>query len=153
MADDKTEYRVVTHNTTRVLRPLIREAVYRIGREAIVNTFKHARATRVEVEVEYEGNRFRLLVRDDGRGIDPEVLQTGREDHWGLPGMRERAESIGGTLKLRSRSGAGTEVELTVPGPIAFDNHRQPGPHRWRSRLGFGKREKTTHTNGNGRSE
>jgi signal transduction histidine kinase/ligand-binding sensor domain-containing protein len=158
MVDDGTEYRVVTHNTTRVLRPSIREAVYRIGREAIVNTFKHARATHVEVEVEYEGNRFRLLVRDDGRGIDPEVLQTGRENHWGLPGMRERAESIGGTLKLRSRSGAGTEVELTVPGPIAFDNHHQPGSQRWRSRLGFGKREettreKTTQKNGNGRPE
>ena len=144
MIDDRTEYRVVTHSTTRVLRPSIREAVYRIGREAIANTFKHAHAGHVEVQVEYAGGHFRLLVRDDGRGIDPEVLQAGREGHWGLPGMRERAESIGATLKLRSRTGAGTEVELTVPGPIAFDTSGHHGLYKWRSWMRFGKKEKMT---------
>ncbi|HVU46844.1 MAG TPA: two-component regulator propeller domain-containing protein [Terracidiphilus sp.] len=153
MIDDKTEYRVVTHSTTRVLRPSIREAVYRIGREAIANTFKHANAQHVEVQVEYAGGRFRLLVRDDGRGIDPDVLQAGREGHWGLPGMRERAESIGGTLKLRSRTGAGTEVELTVPGPIAFDSSNRDGVYRWRRWMSFGRKEKTMQTNGSRRPQ
>jgi signal transduction histidine kinase len=71
--------------------------------------------------VEYARTFVRVLVSDDGCGIDPSVLDTGRAGHWGLPGMRERSEKIGATLKLRSRTGAGTEVQLTVPGAIAFD--------------------------------
>lgn len=59
-------------------------------------------------------------MRDDGCGIAAHVLDSGREGHWGLPGMRERAEGIGAGLKLRSRIGAGTEVELTIPGALAF---------------------------------
>lgn len=115
-----TEYRVRTESAIRALRPSIRDEVYRIGREAIVNSFKHAKAGSVEVEVEYAGSRFRVLVRDDGVGIDPAIMTNGKDGHWGLTGMRERADSIGATLKLRSRLGAGTEVELTVPGSIAF---------------------------------
>jgi signal transduction histidine kinase len=62
-----------------------------------------------------------MLVRDDGRGIDPEVVRSGTDGHWGLAGMRERAESIGAGFKVRSRAAAGTEVELTVPGDVAFE--------------------------------
>jgi ligand-binding sensor domain-containing protein/signal transduction histidine kinase len=128
--EDKPGYRVIASNTPRPVRPMIRDQVYRIGREAIANAFVHAKANSVEVEVDYAGGYLRLLVRDDGRGIDPYVLHSGRDGHWGLPGMRERSECIGASLKVRSRIGAGTEVELTVPGAIAFEN----GPHRPMSR-------------------
>ena len=73
------------------------------------------------MEVEYASRFFRVLVRDDGSGIDQRVLDEGREGHWGLPGMRERAQNIGASLKLRSRIGSGTEVELTIPGASAYE--------------------------------
>jgi signal transduction histidine kinase len=96
--------------------------VYRIGREAVVNAFRHAHAKNIEVEIEYGPKRFRFVVRDDGRGINPDILNAGREGHWGLPGMRERAERIGGRLSVWSRTSSGTEVELSVPGPVAFES-------------------------------
>jgi ligand-binding sensor domain-containing protein len=129
---EKIGYRVVAQSATRPLRPLIRDEVYRIGREALVNAFRHSSASIVEVEVDYASNYLRVMVRDDGRGIDPVVLQTGREGHWGLVGMRERSESIGGKLKLRSRVGAGTEIELVVPSTIAFEGQPHHTPSRWR---------------------
>jgi signal transduction histidine kinase len=99
---------------------VIRDEVYSIGREAIVNAFRHARAATIEVELQHSASQLRVLVRDDGCGIDHQVLEAGREGHWGLSGMRERARRIGATLKVSSRHGAGTEVELRVPGDIAF---------------------------------
>jgi signal transduction histidine kinase len=125
--DENANYRVKSQVGTRPLRPMIRDEVYRIGREAIVNAFLHAQAGNIDVEVEYTNRFFRVLVRDDGRGIDPRVLDTGRDGHWGLTGMRERSESIGASLKLRSRIGAGTEVELTVPSAVAYESQSR-GP-------------------------
>ena len=137
---EKVGYRVVAQSATRPLHPLIRDEVYRIGREALVNAFRHSSASTVEVEVDYASNYLRVMVRDDGRGIDPDVLQTGREGHWGLVGMRERSESIGGKLKLRSRVGAGTEIELVVPSAIAFEGHLHHTPSRhWLSRERYEK--------------
>ncbi len=129
--EDKLEYRVITQGTTRPLRLQIRDEVYRIGREAIANAFMHAGAKSVEVEIEYAGKHLRLLVRDDGSGIDPHVLDAGREGHWGLAGMRERSEGIGASLKLRSRVDAGTEVELTIPAAIAFESGPGGPISRW----------------------
>ena len=129
--DDKIAYRVIAQSTARPLRLQIRDEVYRIGREAIVNAFVHAKANSVEVDIEYARRYFRILVRDDGCGIDAHVLDSGREGHWGLPGMRERAEGIGAGFKLRSRIGAGTEVELTIPGAIAFEDELNGPISRW----------------------
>jgi signal transduction histidine kinase/ligand-binding sensor domain-containing protein len=129
--DEKIGYRVIAHSDTRPLRPLIRDEVYRIGREALVNAFLHAKANSVEVEVEYASTYLRILVRDNGCGIDPQVLQAGREGHWGLPGMRERSEGIGASLRLRSRVGAGTEIELTVPSTIAFESQSRSVMSLW----------------------
>jgi PAS domain S-box-containing protein len=92
----------------------------RIGREALVNAFSHSRADCVEFEIEYADSDLRMRVRDNGRGIDPQVLRTGRDGHWGLAGMRERAAKIGGMLNISSTAAAGTEVQLSIPGRIAF---------------------------------
>lgn len=129
--DGKTDYRVIVDSATRPIRPLIRDEVYRIGREALLNAFKHAHANRIEVEVEYASRHLRVLVRDDGRGIDPQVLHSGLEGHWGLDGIRERSKGIGADLRLRSRIGAGTEVDLTVPGSIAFEKGSDGNISRW----------------------
>jgi signal transduction histidine kinase/ligand-binding sensor domain-containing protein len=133
VVDGKISYRVIVRNETRSVRPLIRDEVYRIGREALVNAFRHSHANNIELEVEYASKYLRILVRDDGRGMDDLVLQSGRKGHWGLPGMRERSESIGASLRLRSRIGAGTEVELTVPGTIAFESQPHGSLSRWLS--------------------
>ena len=112
--------RVIVEGTPRQLHPIIRDEAYRIGREALANAFRHSQATKIEIELEYSGKQLRILVRDDGIGIDPDVLQSGRDGHWGLAGMRERAESIGARLKVWSRANAGTEVELLIPSQVAF---------------------------------
>lgn len=113
-------FKVIVEGQPRSLNPVMRDEIYRIGREALVNAFRHARAKSIEMELEYRPRNFRFLVRDDGCGIDDSVLRSGREGHWGLPGMRERAERIGGQLHVWSRAAAGTEVVLSVPGHIAF---------------------------------
>jgi ligand-binding sensor domain-containing protein/signal transduction histidine kinase len=117
---DEVKYRVIVSNTSRPVHPEIRDEVYRIGREAVVNAFRHARANSIEVEIEYASDYLLVLIQDDGCGIDPEILRLGREGHWGLSGMRERAEGLGARLKVGPRAKGGTEVELFVPGTIAF---------------------------------
>ena len=109
------DFRVIVLGSARKLRPLIRDEVYHIGRELLVNAFRHSRASCIEVELDYARKRFRMVVRDDGCGIDPRVLHAGREGHWGLPGIRERAERVGARLRVWSRAAAGTEVALSVP--------------------------------------
>jgi signal transduction histidine kinase len=126
--DEKVEFRLIVEGRSRALHPMIRDEVYRIGREALVNAFRHARARRIEVELDYAPGSFRLLVRDDGCGIDPVMVTEGREGHWGLRGMRERAERIGARLKVRSSASAGTEVELWAPGQVAFEARDATGP-------------------------
>jgi signal transduction histidine kinase/ligand-binding sensor domain-containing protein len=115
------EYRVIVEGPPRPLRPIARDEVYRIGREALVNAFRHSGATRVEIELEYGPKELALLVRDDGRGMGP---QPSGDGHFGIVGMHERARRIGGTLKIRSRAAAGTEVELRIPARLAFERQR-----------------------------
>jgi Signal transduction histidine kinase len=117
---ERIDYQVTVEGASRPLQPIIRDAVYRIGREALVNAFRHSRASNIEVVLKYGSKHLRILVRDNGCGIDPQVLHSGREGHWGLSGMRERAEEIGARLKVRSDA-AGTEVDLSIPGDIAFE--------------------------------
>ena len=134
-AEEQINFSVIVEGKPQPLHPVIRDEVYRIGHEALVNAFRHARAKSIEAEVEYLANSLHLLVSDDGIGIDTQVLQAGRDGHWGLSGMRERAEKIGARFKVRSRAMAGTEVELTVPGRIAFQNQVGSFPLRWFTRL------------------
>jgi len=128
--------RVVTRGDARVVRPEVRNEIYRIGREAIANGYVHSGAATIEVEVQYARTQLGLLVRDDGRGIDPSILESGRDGHWGLSGIRERSRRIGATLKLRSRPGAGTEIELVIPGHIAFEDDSGNSTPWWLSWLG-----------------
>jgi signal transduction histidine kinase len=132
---EDTTFRVIVEGSARPLHPIVRDEVYRIGREAVVNAFRHSRAKHITVEVSYLENQLRLLITDDGCGINPEVLQSGRDGHWGLSGMRERAERIKASLKLRSRIGSGTEVELSVPTRVAFEAQSSNGPLRWLNKL------------------
>lgn len=121
-------FRVLVEGRSRPLHPLIRDEVYRIGREALLNAYRHAGAQSIEVALEYAPHHLRVRVRDDGRGIDDEVLRAGRDGHWGLSGMRERAERIGARLTVWSRPGAGTEIDLTIPGHRAFQKGSGEGP-------------------------
>jgi signal transduction histidine kinase len=133
-AQEASGFRIIVEGERAPLHPLLRDDVYRIGREALINAFRHARAKKIEVELKYSPSQLRILVRDDGRGIDPHILKSGRDGHFGLSGMRERAEQIGARMHIYSGAGAGTEVELSVPGHIAFQGHSRPRL-KW-----FGKR-------------
>src|SRR5262249_11927801 len=115
---DEVGFRVIVDGQPRPLHYLLRDEVYRIGREALVNALRHSQAKNIEVELQYAASQLRVRVRDNGCGIDPQVLRSGRDGHWGLPGMRERAERIGARLQVWSSAAAGTEVELSVPGQI-----------------------------------
>ncbi len=114
-----TGFRVVVEGRKRELRAPLCDEIYRIGREAIVNALRHAQANRIEAEIEYGPAELRIAVRDNGCGIDPRLLQ--RNGHWGLQGMRERAERIGAQLRILSKVALGTEVELCVPSRLAFE--------------------------------
>jgi signal transduction histidine kinase len=98
----------------RALNPVIQEQLFLIGREAVMNALRHSEATKIEVEVQYLRSLVGLFVRDNGRGIDPEVVQKVTGSHWGLRGMRDRAENIGARFGMYSRPGAGTEVRVAV---------------------------------------
>jgi signal transduction histidine kinase len=114
-------FQVTMEGQPRTLSPLLQDEIYRIAREVLRNAFQHACAHRIEAAIQYDPDRFRLRIRDDGKGIDRTVLQEGaRSGHWGLPGIRERAKRIGARLTLWSESGAGTEVELTVLASVAY---------------------------------
>ena len=126
-------FSVGVEGETRDLHPIVRDEVYRIAAEALRNAFRHAHAGRVEVDIRYDDEQFRLRVRDDGKGIDPAVLANqGLEGHYGLRGMAERAALIGGKLAVWSEAGGGTEVELRLPASIVYaTSPRRP----WWSRL------------------
>ena len=141
LAADSSGYRPAFHvaaeGATRNLHPILRDEVYRISGEALRNTFRHAHAHKVEVEIRYDDEQFRLSVRDDGRGIDPAFLsRQGSDGHFGLRGMRERATLIGGKLTVWSEVEAGTEVELRVSAATAYMNVQKAS---WLSRKLAGK--------------
>jgi signal transduction histidine kinase/ligand-binding sensor domain-containing protein len=120
--DGPAAFRVIVEGQPCRLHPLIRDEVYRIGKEAVANAFRHAGAKSIDLALEYSSDQLRVVVRDDGSGIDPKVIQLGRDGHWGLMGMRERAERIGASLKVSSSVSGGTEVDLRIPGRIAFQS-------------------------------
>jgi signal transduction histidine kinase/ligand-binding sensor domain-containing protein len=119
-AGQKPDLRVHVEGAPRDLAPLVRDEVYRIAGEALRNAFRHSHAQQIEVEIRYDPRQLRLRVRDDGKGIDPKVLEGGRAGHHGLPGMQERAKLVGGKLAIWSELDSGTEAELTIPAAVAY---------------------------------
>ena len=119
------------------LHLIIRDEIYRISREALCNAFKHAHALRIEAEIVYGQRVFQLRIRDDGEGIPAEIVEQGRSGHYGIPGMRERARQIGADLTVWSRAGAGTEIEISLAGSVAY----RTSPRRSRFRLFQKKRD------------
>jgi signal transduction histidine kinase len=115
-----TRFRMIIEGQPRRLTACVREEAYWIGREALVNACRHSGGQSIEMGIGYRSDRVRLVVRDNGCGIDPEVLGSGRHGHWGLVGMRERAERIKAQLRVLSRVKCGTEIELSIPGCVAF---------------------------------
>jgi signal transduction histidine kinase len=119
--EDVVAFRLAVEGHPREFHPIIRDELYSITREALRNAFNHAHAHRIEVEITYAKRLFRLRIRDDGEGIPPEVLKQGRPGHYGLNGMRERAEQMGAKFGIWSgATGAGTEIELTISGSTAY---------------------------------
>jgi signal transduction histidine kinase len=123
-ADQKEpmEFRIVIEGSAHALRPNLHAEVFRIAREALRNAFNHSQGRQIETEMAYTESLFRIRIRDDGKGMDSdERLKAERSGHWGLRGMRERAEHLGGEFRVWSEPGAGTEIELTIPAPVAYE--------------------------------
>ena len=115
-------FRVVVEGKARPVAPIVRDDVYRIAREALRNAAQHSQAPHIEAELHFAERALILRIRDDGIGADANVASEARRaGHWGLQGMRERAESIGARLDVWSEHGAGTEVELSIPAHVAYD--------------------------------
>jgi signal transduction histidine kinase len=124
---EAAKFQVLIEGEAHGLHPVLQVEIYRIAREGLRNAFTHAQAQNIETEIAYGKRIFRLRIRDDGKGIDPVVLKEGeRAGHFGLPGMRERAKRIGGQLNVWSEPGAGTEMEFTIPGPVAYRSNPLP---------------------------
>jgi signal transduction histidine kinase len=118
------------------MHPIVRDEVYRIGYEAIRNACVHSQATHLQVGLTY-GEDLVLRVRDNGVGIDPDVVGKGKEGHFGLQGMRERASRIMAKLAVETSTVSGTEIKLVVPGSIIYRRTISDGrkPHAIRSLL------------------
>lgn len=141
-SSDAISFRVISDGEPRLLHPILRDEVYRIGREALINAFRHARADRIELEISYGQRSFTVSIRDNGCGIDPQVLRSGRDGHWGLSGMKERAGRIGAEFHLYSSPGGGTEVVFSLPARIAYRDYQTKTPSlvRFWARLGHSRR-------------
>ena len=126
-ADSKAEYQVIIEGQPRELVPTVRDDVYRIVREAVRNAYQHAKAHHITIEILFGDIELSICVRDDGIGVDPEILARGsREGHWGLLGIRERSESLGGHLEIRSDRNVGTEIHLRIAAKIAYASEPIP---------------------------
>ena len=133
------KFRVEVQGEPQELHPILRDEIYRTAVEALRNAFRHSQAQQIEVEIEYGERLFRLRVRDDGRGFDPNIFPgQDRQGHYGLRGMRERAKIAGGKLKIWSEAGAGTEVELEIPASHAY---AKAPKHSWRRAIAGTRQE------------
>jgi signal transduction histidine kinase len=122
LADQTTsEFSVNIHGEPTDLTVAVKEELYRIGVEALLNAFRHADATKIEIELGYDVVALTLRVRDNGRGFDVGSLEAGsRPGHFGLVGLRERAHQIGAELQIKTHDGAGTEVSCRIDARTAY---------------------------------
>jgi len=117
------QLRIIVSGKPWTLDSEIQEQLFLVGREAVINALRHSKATKIEVEIQYQRDLLRVFVRDNGCGINPEAVQRGSDSHWGLRGMRKRAEKLGARFAIWSRTGAGTEMCVALPVAVA---KRQP---------------------------
>jgi signal transduction histidine kinase len=121
-AGSGTRVDVIVEGPERPLNALAGNDVLQVGRQAITNAFQHAHATEIHVLLSYGRQQFRLRVQDNGRGMTEDALNARRAGHYGLAGMQERAERLGSSLSIRSLVGEGTEVNLSVPAHLVYQN-------------------------------
>jgi len=112
---DRARLRIAKMGCPKPVDPGVLQQIFLITREALLNSLRHSQAKKIEVEIKYSPRKLRVTVRDNGTGIDPQLLHSGRKSHWGLTVMRERAANIGAHLRIRTRRNAGTEVALSLP--------------------------------------
>lgn len=118
----RPEYSVLVEGSPRPLNRWVKDEVIRIAQESLRNSFQHSSAGRIEAEVTFGDSQFRVRFRDDGVGIDPDVLRNGsRPGHWGMIGMKERAIHLNAKFDVWSKPGAGTELDLDIPAQVAYD--------------------------------
>jgi signal transduction histidine kinase/ligand-binding sensor domain-containing protein len=113
---------VIVEGRERPLNAVTGHEVLQVGRQAITNALQHAHARKIHVLLSYGERDFELRVQDNGRGINEETLNLQRPGHFGIAGMKERAERLGGSISMRSRVGEGTEVSLTVPAHLLYQD-------------------------------
>lgn len=109
-----------TEGRVRELHPIVRNEIFRIGREATLNAISHSAASEILITLVYRSSFFAVDVSDDGIGIDHRLMTHGRDGHFGLATMRERAKQIGADLELTSPPGRGTHLTLRIPARIAY---------------------------------
>jgi signal transduction histidine kinase len=125
-------FQISVQGRPRPLDAIVQEEILLIGREALTNAFSHSGGKNIEVQVSYHATALHVCVSDDGRGIDEAVLKAGyRSGHWGLPGMRERANRIRGELRVGCRKEGGTQIDLQLPGAIVYRTENPRGPRSW----------------------
>ena len=117
------ELDAVTRGVPRDLNPVSHHEIYAVAKEAVRNAFRHSSASKIQVELVFDEAIFSVTVRDNGVGIDSQILSGKRTDHWGLVGMHERAVNLGSDLKISNLPGGGAEVKLLIPAAVAY--HKQ----------------------------
>jgi signal transduction histidine kinase/ligand-binding sensor domain-containing protein len=120
--DAGTKIEVMVEGRERELNALAGNDVLQIGRQAITNAFQHAHARRIHVLLSYSEQQLRIRIQDNGRGMSEETLNSHRAGHYGMTGMQERAERLRGSISITSRVGEGTEVNLSVPAHLVYQD-------------------------------
>jgi signal transduction histidine kinase len=122
---------VIVEGRERPLNAATGNDVLQVGRQAITNALQHAHARKIHVLLSYGEQLLQIRVQDNGRGMSEETVNLQRPGHYGIAGMQERAERLGGNISIRSRIGEGTEVNLSVPARLLYQDGLAP----YRSRL------------------
>ena len=124
--DERPSLRFICEGRARPLRAAVERELFEIGREALINAIRHAHARNIEITAVFHRNFISLNVRDDGCGIDPTLVAADKNERLGLATIREHADRMGARLSIWSARDCGTELELKVPGPVAFSESVKP---------------------------
>jgi len=116
------------------LRSAVFEEMYQVAREALSNACRHSNASQIEVEFNYASHILNMKIADNGVDMEDVVRTSGKEGHWGLLGMRERAERIKATLSITSQPRGGTVIDIRVPSRFAYIGNRRSSLSRFMDR-------------------